>query len=111
MQSVPAKIFFENQKDFLTFIDKNIEFLKFRETVTLIDANLPELEPWVHQYPSKVVTHQNEWDGLIKVCRYFMKNPRPNLYIRELPIDVHTKFSRILNNYFLTEIYLPNQRV
>lgn len=28
----------------------------------------------------------------MKVCQYFTKNQKPNLYIRELPIKVHTKF-------------------
>jgi hypothetical protein len=26
------------------------------------------------------------------VCHYFKHNPKPNLYIRELPVQVHTKF-------------------
>ena len=32
------------------------------------------------------------WNSLIKVCNYFLKTPKPNLYIRELPIEIHTKF-------------------
>ena len=29
---------------------------------------------------------------MIKVCKYFLTSPRPDLYIRQLPIDLHTKF-------------------
>lgn len=29
---------------------------------------------------------------MLKVCKYFQNTPKPNLYIRELPIQVHTKF-------------------
>lgn len=32
------------------------------------------------------------WPDIIKVGQYFKQNPMPNLYIRELPINVHTKF-------------------
>ncbi|MBK6964924.1 MAG: hypothetical protein IPH20_13550 [Bacteroidales bacterium] len=28
----------------------------------------------------------------LDVCTYFKQNPKPNLYIRELPVRVHTKF-------------------
>ncbi|MFK7906897.1 MAG: Wadjet anti-phage system protein JetD domain-containing protein, partial [Chitinophagales bacterium] len=28
----------------------------------------------------------------LKVCHFFMEHPQPNLYIRQLPIAVHTKF-------------------
>src|SRR5690606_31029856 len=40
----------------------------------------------------KVIANQTEWESILKVCQYFKQNPKPNLYIRELPIKVHTKF-------------------
>ena len=39
-----------------------------------------------------MIEYGNRWYDLLKVCRYFQQNPKPNLYIRELPIPVHTKF-------------------
>jgi len=32
------------------------------------------------------------WTDVLQVCLYFIQNPRPDLYIRQLPIEVHTKF-------------------
>ena len=32
------------------------------------------------------------WQDILKVVSYFKSNPKPDLYIRELPIKVHTKF-------------------
>src|SRR5690606_31300052 len=51
-----------------------------------------ELKDWVIQNPSKILKNQNEWESILKVCSFFKQNPKPNLYIRELPINVHTKF-------------------
>ncbi|WP_349815137.1 DUF3322 domain-containing protein [uncultured Bacteroides sp.] len=34
------------------------------------------------------------WRDTIKVCKYFTEHPRPHLYIRELPIDVHIQIHR-----------------
>lgn len=40
----------------------------------------------------KVIKNHAEWDSFLKVCEYFKTSPKPNLYIRDLPISVHTKF-------------------
>lgn len=32
------------------------------------------------------------WADILKVCQYFIHTPRPNLYLRQLPIEIHTKF-------------------
>lgn len=32
------------------------------------------------------------WTDILKVCHYFLSTPRPNLYIRQLPLELHTKF-------------------
>jgi hypothetical protein len=50
------------------------------------------LKEWTIQNPSKIIQHPAEWDNLLKVCQYFKQTPVPNLYIRELPVGVHTKF-------------------
>lgn len=57
-----------------------------------IISTFPELKDWVIQNPSKILKNQNEWESVLKVCSFFKQNPKPNLYIRELPINVHTKF-------------------
>jgi hypothetical protein len=60
--------------------------------VALIRATLPELETWIAANPQHVIERHGAWPELLLVCAYFQANPRPNLYIRELPIAVHTKF-------------------
>ena len=40
----------------------------------------------------KVIDHSAKWQDLVAVCQYFVLNPKPMIYIRELPIEVHTKF-------------------
>jgi len=40
----------------------------------------------------KVIDHSSKWQDLVAVCQYFVGNPKPMIYIRELPIEVHTKF-------------------
>jgi hypothetical protein len=39
-----------------------------------------------------VIQNEKKWDDILKVCLYFKNNPVPSLYVRELPVKVHTKF-------------------
>lgn len=34
----------------------------------------------------------DSWADILKVCRYFLDNPRPRRFVRELPIAIDTKF-------------------
>ena len=91
-QTLPVRIIVETQQDFLSLIDKDDEFDRFCRDVALIRARLPQLEAWLVQYPQRVIEHHGMWPDLLAVCAYFLEHPRPDLYIRELPIAVHTKF-------------------
>lgn len=90
-QSLPKSISIETKEDYLKLIKKEQEFLKFKADVELIRVAVPKLDQWLCQNPLDVIKYSN-WHDLLKVCQYFQSNPKPNLYIRELPIQVHTKF-------------------
>ncbi|MFN8206180.1 MAG: DUF2220 family protein [Bacteroidales bacterium] len=92
IQDLPISIFFDTEKDFLKFLSKEKEAELFKTSVVKIIEAFPGLKDWVIKNPIKVVNNQSEWESILKVCRYFKQNPKPNLYIRELPIMVHTKF-------------------
>lgn len=91
-QDLPVSIYFDTENDFLRFLGREREVEFFRTSVEKITETFPELKEWVIKNPKCVITNQAEWDSILKVCQYFKQNPKPNLYIRELPINVHTKF-------------------
>lgn len=92
VQDLPTSIFFDTEKDFLKFLGKEKEVLLYNESVKKIIDVFPELKDWIIKNPMKVIANQTEWESILKVCEYFKQNPKPNLYVRELPIKVHTKF-------------------
>lgn len=92
VQDLPTSIFFDTEKDFLKFLGKEKEVELFKANVERITNEFPELKDWIIKNPKKVIDNTNEWESILKVCQYFKQNPKPNLYIRELPIKVHTKF-------------------
>jgi hypothetical protein len=91
-QSVPEKIVIETLEDYLKLIKKENDFQIFVQQSNLIIQTFPELKEWIIKYPQKVIDNQENCEDILKVCTYFKANPVPNLYIRELPIQVHTKF-------------------
>lgn len=92
IQDLPISIYFDTEKDFSKFLVKEKEVELFKKSVEIIINAFPELIDWIITNPFKVINNQAEWESILKVCRYFKQNPKPNLYIRELPIKVHTKF-------------------
>lgn len=91
-QDLPTTIYFDTEQDLLKYLGKEKEVELFKMDCNKIISTFPELKDWVIQNPSRIIQNQNEWESLLKVCSYFKHNPKPNLYIRELPIKVHTKF-------------------
>lgn len=91
-QTLPVRVWLDSSEDFLYLIEKTAEFACFSEDVALMRARLPLLEDWVERFPRKLLDYHTSWEGLLLVCHFFLEHPRPGLYIRELPINVHTKF-------------------
>lgn len=91
-QDIPVSISFLTEQDFLKYIGKEQDTAGFRKDVERILSAFPELVEWVCRFPNKVLDNHKLWGDLLKVCTYFRGNPKPQLFIRELPIQVDTKF-------------------
>ena len=109
LQSLPSKLTIDTREDYLKLLNKQTEFKKFQVNIKLIRSSISKLETWLYKNPQKVVANSDKWQDLLKVCLYFQNTPYPNLYLRELPIKVHTKFiektKTIINS--LLEAILP----
>lgn len=91
-QDLPCRITFETADDYERFLQKIKEVADFRKDVAQISEKFPKLQHWIEKHPQKVIEYSGDWGDIGKVLDYFSKNPQPQLYIRELPIEVHTKF-------------------
>ena len=91
-QSFLSRIFFDNVTDYLKFVGKGKEYEAFTSVTDRILTEIPQLYTWITKYPIKVLDNLDVWDDLIKVCKYFIQCPKPNMYVRELPLDISTKF-------------------
>ncbi|MBP2831783.1 hypothetical protein J8281_06240 [Aquimarina sp. U1-2] len=91
-QSLPKRIYFENQLHYVGYLNKINEVNAFKKLKDETLRLFPELKNWLASNPMKLVANMEHWQDILKVVSYFKSNPKPDLYIRELPIKVHTKF-------------------
>ena len=109
-QSTPDKIYFETFEDYLYFIGKNKTFDKIKESYLILTGAFPILKVWAENNPALLFEHYDDWTDIIKVCKYLVENKPPHdIYIRELPVSVHSKFIEDHSNIFkkLLDIILP----
>lgn len=91
-QQVPATVSFSTREDYTRFLGKCSEVRQFEDDCKLALEAFPELAGWIERNPLKVVEHAGDWTGLLAVCAYLHRHGRPNCYLRELPVEVDTKF-------------------
>lgn len=110
-QKIPAKIYFETSEDFFYFTKKEKDHTNIQQSLRLLIDEFPELADWAKNNASFLLSQSESILELIKVCKFFKDNRPPhNLYLRELPIEVDSKF--IENNLAalkrLLDIILPS---
>lgn len=91
-QLIPKRAIIDSELDYLKFLDREDEVLRFKEIIHRFSRKDKNIEDWIQKFPLKVVCNRDKWVDLMKVYDFFKNNPKPNCYIRELPIAVHTKF-------------------
>lgn len=92
------KIFLENKDDFLSLIDAETSFSAFNSALDIIQKNYnfttQTLQEWATTHISELCKHVEErfWDNICLCSKWLDSNKNTNLYIREIPLPVHTKF-------------------
>jgi hypothetical protein len=117
-QRLPERVEFVEEASYLRAIGKTKEVARFRDNLVLTREQCSAAMSLVEARPLDVVEFANVWQALLEVCCYFQSNPRPNLYARELPLSVDTKFiesyqpilSRLLNVVLSPETLIEADR-
>jgi hypothetical protein len=91
-QRLPERVTFADENSYLRTLGKAKEAARFRDNLELTRGRCATLISFLRDRPLEVVEIAESWPGLIEVCCYLQFHPRPNLYARELPLTVDTKF-------------------
>lgn len=90
-QKIPDRILIPSAEVYLRILRRKDELNIFSRNWQLIRREMPQLIEWCQRNPNRLISH-NTWEDTLSVCHYFQTHPCPDLYIRELPIDIHTKY-------------------
>ena len=98
-QTEVSKIYFENENDYLSFINEKKSYKLFYTAISQIkNSNLLSKEKFVEWAKSHLTDLYAEpesslfWSDICLCADWLNKNQDSNIYIREIPLPVHTKF-------------------
>ena len=92
VQQFPSRVWFEDEHGFLRAIGKASDAIAFRRNLAATQERCPDLVPWLSRYALRMAEAADDWPDVLTVAEYFLRCPKPNLYARQLPISVPTKF-------------------
>jgi len=92
--TVPGKIEFTSLADLTRYVGKASEADRILSNAAVVTTAFPEAKAWVAKR-TELLSEENErfWTEVCQVVVYFRTNPKPWVYVRELPLEgIHTKF-------------------
>ncbi len=104
-QKLPVAIVYEMRQTLLESIGKVEEFGQFVEIYQKTKSYNEGVLTLLYQKPFLFLENQLILENIFLVCTFFMQNPKPNIYLRELSIaGVDTKF--VENNKKIIDLFL-----
>ena len=90
-QRFVSAVYFESRDDLLRLIGKVGEFQRLTRMVNEIRQRQPRLNGWLNAHWKRLVGLEDELSHLLDVVDYLLAHPRPNCFLRELPLALSTK--------------------
>jgi hypothetical protein len=108
---IPVAALIPTEEDALRIIGRLPDARRFDRLSALTLHAFPALRSWLCQQPLKLLAHDDAWERVLAVLRWFAAHPQPGIYLRQLDIEgVDTKFIESRKGLFtelLDEIMPP----
>lgn len=91
-QKFPARVWFDDEPSFVRAAGCAEAVSTLRTNMALTAVRCPALIPWIHSQSKRIAECSDGWESILEVACYFLANPKPRLYPRQLPLPIHTKF-------------------
>lgn len=112
--ALPQAVWIDDLNQALALIGKQRQAQRFTELLSLIRTRQPELEGWVLQHPLRLLELGNAATKLLDVIAWLQRNPRPDIYLRQVELPgIDSKFMerhrRVLSEWL--DITLPESAI
>jgi len=120
-QTVITKIYFDDISDYLFFIGKKSAFETLVQAASIISENLKtnfskqEFNSWIIKNNEKLSDKSVEdeidayWKSICLCANWLYANSGSNLYLRTIPLEVHSKF--IENNQTIIHSLISSEKI
>lgn len=88
----PEEIVVESMEDLARALGKQRSWQRLLKAVETLRTRQPSLGPWAIQNWQRLQGIEDRVDGLLDVVGYLIAHPRPNCFVRELPLPISTKW-------------------
>jgi len=109
----PTQVVFRHLDNFLEYLGRGREFVKYEEALSLFGEAFPESLPFLESHPALVLGALPHMLDIWKVVRWRFGHPGEHCYLREIPALPHSKFVEDHQALFrgLFEAVLPSEFV
>lgn len=92
--TVPGKIEFTALSDLTRYVGKASEADRILRNADVLTKAFPATTTWAAKHTELLAENGDQfWKDVCQVITYFRTNPKPWVYVRELPLEgIHTKF-------------------
>ncbi len=88
----PGAVMFTSLEDLTRYIEKQAEAERILQNAGIITDAFPEVRQWTASRLRLLASRDaTTWRGIVEIVSYFMQNPKPWIYSRELPLPTPTK--------------------
>lgn len=88
----PEAIVVESMEDLVRAVGKQRSWQRLHKAVETLRARHPSLHPWVIQNWQRLEGIEDRVGPLLDVVDHLVAHPRPNCFVRELPLAISTKW-------------------
>ena len=88
----PDRIVIDTADDLVSLIGKQRHFSATCRVAQCVRVRIPGLSSWVNANIRKTADCAESVEGLLQVTRFFLDHPWPDCYVRQIPVEVDTKF-------------------
>jgi hypothetical protein len=87
----PTAVYIDSIADLMCLVKRQDDFQLLKSNIELIRQRLPLLSSWIVDAWKKLLPRGQEVKDLVSVVEWMLKNPRPGIHTREVPLAISTK--------------------
>jgi len=83
---IPGEAWIDTLESAVFLLKKQQQLAAYRAIVKQTEEKIPEIIPWLRQYPHKVLDLADVWPKLLEFISWRKQHPDPELYLRQISL-------------------------